>query len=276
MRFFLERLKMNQKHPLFSIITINYNGLEGLKQSMTSVIAQTFKDFEYIVIDGGSTDGSAAYIESHQENLDYWISEKDKGIYNAMNKGVAQAKGEYIYFLNSGDYFLFPEILTLISQKLDENKKPDVLVTGVLQLNPENGSYMLNIPKQVDKISLFHKMICHQTLFVKRTIFDALGNFDESYVIKADYEWLLRVVSSNSYSFNYFNTVIAFYPLGGASDTSYSTHSVKEIPAIRNKYYSKESETLLRRYIHRPSLRNVSNYLLENTNFRNKILKKIQ
>lgn len=258
----------------FSIITINYNDLAGLKQSMTSVIEQTFKNFEYIVIDGGSTDGSAEYIESQKDRLDYWISEKDSGIYNAMNKGAAQAKGDYVYFLNSGDYFLYPDILTLISQKL-VNQKPDVLVTGVLQLSPENGSYILNIPKYVDKISLFHKMICHQCLFVKKTIFDEIGLFDESFVIKADYEWLLRVVSNGNYTLSYFDTVIAFYPLGGASDTSYSTYSVKEIPLIRNKYYSKESETFLRRYIHRPSLKNLSNRLLKNESFRNKILKKI-
>ena len=92
---------MNNK---LSIITINYNNLEGLKRTVESVINQTSKEFEYIVIDGGSNDGSGAYIESKSEHIDYWVSEPDKGIYNAMNKGIAKASGEYLLFLNSGDH----------------------------------------------------------------------------------------------------------------------------------------------------------------------------
>ena len=197
------------KKPLFSIITINYNGLEGLKQSMTSVLNQTYENYEYIVIDGGSTDGSAHYIEEHSDRLDYWISEKDKGIYNAMNKGVAKATGDYVYFLNSGDYFMFSEVLSLVQKKL-VNNPTDILVTGVLKSDPDTGAYEIDVPQNVDKLSLFSKMICHQVLFVKKTIFDNLGDFDESYVIKADYEWLLRVLHSKKYMLSYYDTVITF------------------------------------------------------------------
>jgi glycosyltransferase involved in cell wall biosynthesis len=86
-----------------SIITVNYNNLEGLKKTIESVVSQTWQVFEYIVIDGGSTDGSAAYIEAQSVNIDYWVSEPDNGIYNAMNKGIKAATGEYLLFLNSGD-----------------------------------------------------------------------------------------------------------------------------------------------------------------------------
>jgi glycosyltransferase involved in cell wall biosynthesis len=90
--------------PKLSIITINYNNLEGLQRTVESVVNQTWQEFEYIVIDGGSTDGSADFIESQSETIDYWVSEPDKGIYNAMNKGIAKASGEYLLFLNSGDH----------------------------------------------------------------------------------------------------------------------------------------------------------------------------
>ncbi len=84
-----------------SIITINLNNLAGLQKTMQSVFEQTFTDYEYIVIDGGSTDGSKEYIEQHSDKLAYWVSEKDKGIYNAMNKGIIKAGGDYLLFLNS-------------------------------------------------------------------------------------------------------------------------------------------------------------------------------
>ena len=101
--------------PKISIITINYNNLEGLKRTMESVVNQTWREFEYIVIDGGSTDRSAAYIASQSENIDYWVSEPDNGIYNAMNKGIAKATGEYLLFLNSGDSFYDANVLQNVS-----------------------------------------------------------------------------------------------------------------------------------------------------------------
>lgn len=89
----------------FSIITINYNNKEGLRKTIESVVGQSFRDFEYIIIDGGSTDGSIEVIKEYAGKVDYWVSEPDKGIYHAMNKGVLQAHGEYLNFMNSGDEF---------------------------------------------------------------------------------------------------------------------------------------------------------------------------
>ena len=104
----------------FSIITINYNNLEGLKRTVESVVNQTWQEFEYIVIDGGSTDGSAVYIESQKDKFDYWVSEPDKGIYNAMNKGIKVATGEYLLFLNSGDELIDIEALNKNHFHLEE------------------------------------------------------------------------------------------------------------------------------------------------------------
>ena len=89
--------------PKLSIITVNLNNREGLRKTAESVVSQTYKDYEWIVIDGGSTDGSKELIEQYAEHISYWVSEPDKGIYNAMNKGIRQAHGEYFLFLNSGD-----------------------------------------------------------------------------------------------------------------------------------------------------------------------------
>ena len=97
-----------------SIITVNYNNLEGLRKTLESVCAQTFHDYEWIVIDGGSTDGSKQLLEQNDEHIAYWVSEPDSGIYNAMNKGIAIAKGEYCQFLNSGDYYIGNDTLAKV------------------------------------------------------------------------------------------------------------------------------------------------------------------
>jgi len=99
------------KGPILSIITVNLNDVEGLKKTMTSVLEQTWQEFEYIVIDGGSTDGSKEYIESFSDKISVWVSEPDAGIYNGMNKGIKVANGEYLLFLNSGDHLFDNRVL---------------------------------------------------------------------------------------------------------------------------------------------------------------------
>ncbi len=259
---------------VFSIITINYNGINGLRQTLASVANQTFENFEYVVIDGGSSDGSKELIESYRENIDFWVSEPDNGIYDAMNKGLKKVTGDYVYFLNSGDYFLFPEVLNLIDKEISKTS-PDFLMAGVLKSNPSTGEYSAEPPSIIDKISLFKKMVCHQALFVNKTIFNEIGDFDLSYKLKGDYEWLLRAVNHKNYKFEYFDAVITFYPLEGASDTLYSKYSVKEIPAIRKRYFTPKNEIFLRRYIYRPLLASIMKKALMNKQFREAILKKI-
>ena len=100
----------------FSIITVNFNNKEGLHNTIKSVINQTFRDFEYIVIDGGSTDGSIDILKKYDKYINYWISEKDSGIYNAMNKGISKANGEYLNFMNSGDCFYALDVLEKVSK----------------------------------------------------------------------------------------------------------------------------------------------------------------
>src|SRR5574344_2490955 len=102
-----------------SIITINYNNAEGLEKTIKSVINQTFTDYEYIIIDGGSTDGSTDIIKKYRENIDYWVSESDKGIYKAMNKGITYTHGEYLNFMNSGDCFHSSTVLNEVARNFN-------------------------------------------------------------------------------------------------------------------------------------------------------------
>src|SRR5688500_2837476 len=115
--------------PKLSIITINLNNISGLIKNFDSVFEQTFKDLEYIIIDGGSTDGSKEIIEKNAAKFSYSVSEKDKGIYNAMNKGIVKEKGEYIYFLNSGDYLVNNEV---IDKVFHETEDKDIIYGDVI------------------------------------------------------------------------------------------------------------------------------------------------
>ena len=101
----------------YSIITVNYNNKEGLRKTIESVVRQTYRDFEFIVIDGGSTDGSTDILKEYDEQINYWVSEKDSGIYNAMNKGIKKSIGDYLIFMNSGDCFYQNDVLETVNSK---------------------------------------------------------------------------------------------------------------------------------------------------------------
>lgn len=120
----------------FSIITVNYNNCDGLNKTILSVINQNYKDYEFIVIDGGSTDGSVDIIKLHESYITYWISEKDDGIYQAMNKGIRQAKGEYLNFMNSGDTFFDADVLNNVEKELSNY---DIVIGKEFHQNPKTG-----------------------------------------------------------------------------------------------------------------------------------------
>lgn len=167
-----------------SIITINLNNRNGLKRTIDSVINQTFTDYEWIVIDGGSTDGSKELIEQYSDLFAYWVSEPDKGIYNAMNKGIAHAHGDWLQFLNSGDW-LFEN--TTIEKVFSKEYDADVLYGDVTYVNPTNAK-VVRVESKPDNIDLFffyHNTLCHQASFYRKNVFfNSL--YDESFSICGD------------------------------------------------------------------------------------------
>ena len=167
-----------------SIITINLNNKAGLQKTIDSVITQTCKDFEWIIIDGGSTDGSRELIEKYADNVSYWISEPDRGIYNAMNKGIRLSHGEYLYFLNSGDSFFDKNVLSNIVPLLlgKDYYVGDEMRDGCLMEQKISSSQQI-----CD--SMIKKWIPHQTVFTNRRIFDTYGMYCEDKKIVSDW-WL--------------------------------------------------------------------------------------
>ena len=198
-----------------SIITVNLNNLEGLKRTYESVVCQTFTDYEWIVIDGGSTDGSREFIEQHQDKFAYWCSEPDKGIYNAMNKGIVRAKGEYLNFMNSGDCFVKKETLAGV---FGEERKVDILY-GFTVVRHANGKCEMpcTMKQSISWYDLYSETFPHQSSFIKRSMFTIVGLYDENCKIVADWKWFVMALLNYGASYEFVPHKIAVIQPDGIS-----------------------------------------------------------
>jgi glycosyltransferase involved in cell wall biosynthesis len=179
---------------LLSIITVNLNNDKGLKKTIASVLAQEGMSFEFIVMDGGSVENSVQCIRENEKQISYWTSEKDGGIYAAMNKGLKKAQGDYVLFLNSGDSLSTPNILQEIHPLLEES--PSILSCGLMVEN-ESGGYDQRIPIQSYTYqNIFLNSLPHQSTLIKRSLFQTWGTYDEGFRIAADWEFWLRIAAS--------------------------------------------------------------------------------
>lgn len=205
----------------YTIITINFNNSAELRQTIESVLGQTMKDFEYIVIDGGSTDGSVEVIKDYADHIDYWVSEPDKGVYNAMNKGLGKAHGEYVNFMNSGDTFHSPDVLEEVDSKIGD---ADILFGNVC--NRATGIRYGGIKKdsEVTLLTLKKEIICHQGTFYRRTIFDR-HPYDESLKLIADWKVNVEAIVFDNCKVKVVDTIVANYDLTGMSSTQSQLHA---------------------------------------------------
>ena len=197
-----------------SVITINRNNADGLDKTIQSVINQSYKDFEYIVIDGNSTDHSIDIIKKYNSNINYWVSETDKGIYNAMNKGIAKANGNYVLFLNSGDYLVNNNVLKSVFEK----QQTADIIYGNMQIDWGNGK--ITSGKMPDKITfkqMYIDTLWHPVSFIKKTLFDKYGLYNEIYKVVADYDFFFKVIIINNVTTYHVNLDIAMYNLNGLS-----------------------------------------------------------
>jgi len=201
--------------PLISIITVTYNAQEHLEQTMQSVFAQTYPNIEYIIIDGGSKDRTIDIIKKQEAKLSLWISEKDEGIYDAMNKGIRKAKGELIGMINAGDYYE-PDAVELVVAAYIENQNTGIFHGNINLLNPDGSFFKLkkpntNLSELYEGISLFHP-----TFFVTNTVYKEQGLYDTTFKISADFDFALRCYLAKI-PFFYIDKLIAGFRLGGFS-----------------------------------------------------------
>jgi glycosyltransferase involved in cell wall biosynthesis len=197
-----------------SIITVCRNAEKTLERTIYSVVSQTFKDIEFIIIDGNSSDGTPDIIEKHRQALDYCISEPDSGIYNAMNKGIMAATGEYVYFLNAGDYFFDDSVL----ERVFASEMPaDVVYGDILVQMSDAFCFKKKMPAHIRRSYLFYDTIPHQASIIKRELLTKYGNYDESLSIVADYEFFLRTLVKSRCKSQYLPITFSVYDLKGVS-----------------------------------------------------------
>ena len=213
-----------------SIITINLNNRNGLQKTIDSVIAQTFTDYEWIIIDGGSTDGSREIIEQYEEHFSYWVSEPDKGIYNAINKGIAHAEGEYIQILNSGDC-LFEN--NTLEQLFSHQYDADILYGDAICLSPDGHKLDKKYPDNISLNYFIHDVINHQASFYRRQVFDG-HPYNEKYMIAGDWAYCMEAVC-RGLRFQHIPQTIVYYDNNGIS-AQWSERQIKEREDILNTY----------------------------------------
>lgn len=207
----------------YSIITINLNNRKGLRKTIESVVSQTYKDYEYIVIDGGSTDGSEEVVKEYENRVSYWVSEPDNGIYNAMNKGIFQARGEYLIFMNSGDEFYDKNVLQSIVSMLDK----DIVVGKVM-----HGTEIWGFQKEeITMLDLVQGTIMHQASFIHRRLFE-INKYDEAYKIVSDWKFYVESLILGNATFRNIELVICKFAPGGVSETD-----IKKRAWERNEVY---------------------------------------
>lgn len=213
-----------------SIITINKNNAKGLEKTILSVINQSFDDFEYIVIDGQSEDSSVEIIRKYSNKITYWISEPDSGVFNAMNKGIRIASGEYILFLNSGDFLINEDVLEAVFS----NKCTADFLCARCAIS-ENGKiiHVTNPPFVHTFNTYFHSTISHQATFIKRSLFEKYGYYREDFKIKSDWEFWIRTIILNNCSTQKIDVELTNYNLEGISNCKDNDEiALKEIEIV--------------------------------------------
>ena len=206
-----------------SIITINYNHKEGLLKTIKSVVNQTYHDIEYIVIDGGSTDGSVDVVKQYEDSISYWVSEPDCGIYNAMNKGVAKATGEYCLFLNSGDILHGNEVIAMCIPELDSE-----LVIGKVLTYPDGRLCYTDIQYPITMHDFFTGgPIPHDATFIKRELIEAKG-YDENYKIVSDWKFFIEKMILDNCSYKLIDTVVSEFEVEGISSDKVKCEKERE------------------------------------------------
>ena len=241
----------NTHREKISVITINLNNAEGLRRTLDSVFRQTTHDFELVVVDGASTDGSVELIHTHADRIDRWVSEPDGGIYNAMNKAVAMATGEYVIFMNSGDTFYEDDVLARVIPQL---KGKDIYVGDLYR--PERRKKIVRAPEEVYFHYIITRTLSHQAAFIcRQRLLDQ--PYNEENKIVSDWEWFFRELVFSDATYERLNLCVATFDPSGIS-------SLKEMESVRLEEMERVREKLI------PS--RLRKALIGNTRYERKIM----
>ena len=213
-----------------SLITVTYNSSKTLKTTLESILNQLHTDYEYIVVDGASKDNTVALLKEYEpkfKNNIKWISEPDKGLYDAMNKGIRMATGDVIGILNSDDFFTSNDILRQVSEALEKNKNLDAVYGDIHFVNPDNLEKCIRYySSKVFKRGLMRLgfMPAHPSFYMRKACFEKYGLYKTDYKIAADFEYLLRVIFKHKIRTQYIPVDMVTMRTGGASTSGLKSH----------------------------------------------------
>jgi glycosyltransferase involved in cell wall biosynthesis len=218
-----------------SIITVSFNSAKTIADTIESVLSQDFPEIEYIIVDGGSTDGTVDIIRQNENRISQWISEKDQGMYDAMNKGIAMATGDVIGILNSDDVYMNTHVISDL-MRLMQSQNTEVVFADLILVDSSNQNKVI---RYYDS-GRFHPskfkfgwMPAHPTVFVKRELYQRVGKFSTTYQIAADYEMLIRMLAIEKASYAYFPKPVVRMRAGGASTSGISRNWILNQEIIR-------------------------------------------
>ena len=207
-----------------SIITINRNNALGLEKTLKSVVTQSSKELEYIVIDGASTDGSVEMIEKFEPQFAHlkWVSEPDSGIYNAMNKGIRMASGDYIQILNSADALADPDVTERMLGALTEAGNPSIFYGNMVKCFPDGRRIVDKCfaGQEITMLGMFAGTLNHDPAYIRRDMFEKYGYYDESLKIVADWKWYLQAIILGGEKPQYVDMDVTLYDMTGISETN--------------------------------------------------------
>ncbi len=248
----------NSSLPLITVITVVFNGEKYLEETIQSVINQTYPNIEYIIIDGGSTDGTIDIIKKYENYIDYWVSENDNGIYDAMNKGLKLALGEFVGILNADDYYEEDAIENLLSLLL--NSKKDYVIANV-RIIEKNSIIKPIYPLKKNKI--YQEMpYPHISALIPKKIYKKVGLFNTKYKKAADFDMAIRI---HLYGFEscYLDKIVGNIHIGGTSDSYKSNYEFMEIAIHNGKSIILALLTFLKQVIKLLFARNLPNILVK-------------
>jgi glycosyltransferase involved in cell wall biosynthesis len=211
-----------------SIITVNKNNAAGLEKTVKSVVNQTFTDFEYIVVDGTSIDGSVSVIKKYANKITWWVSEPDTGIYNAMNKGIRKAQGDYCLFLNSGDWLIETATLQKVLTEIASLPMAGIYYGDILYSDISRGS--MNVHKLIDY------PISHQNSLIHRSLFFLHGFYNENLKIASDWEFWLREYFIEKVPFVHIKTNICVFDVNGIGSKDSPTKQLEDFSIFKNVF----------------------------------------
>lgn len=207
-----------------SIVTINRNNAVGLEKTMRSVAGQTLKEFEYIVVDGASTDGSVEIIQKLEPEFAHlkWVSERDAGIYNAMNKGLRMATGDYIQILNSADCLAAPEVTERMLEALEAAGSPSIFYGNMVKCFPDGRQVVDKgfAGQDITLLGMFTGTLNHDPAYLRRDLFERYGYYDESLRIVSDWKWYLQAIILGGEKPYYVDMNVTLFDMTGISETN--------------------------------------------------------